>query len=93
MKPDLVAPGASVLTAYAHEKGKTVQSYGTSFAGPVVAGNAAIIRQYFEEGHFPCDFTDCSFDPSGSLIEAVLLNSAQSLKQVQVSEPGLKKTS
>ena len=91
MKPDLVAPGASVLTAYAHQQGKTVQAYGTSLAGPVVAGNGAIIRQYFEEGHLPCDFADCSFDPSGSLIKAVLLNSAQSLKQVQVSLPGMNK--
>lgn len=91
MKPDLVAPGASVLTAYAHEKGKTVHAYGTSLAGPVVAANAALIRQYFEEGHFPCDFNDCTFYPSGSLIKAVLLNSAQGLKQVQVSLPGSSK--
>jgi len=47
MKPDLVAPGASVLTAYAHETDKTVEIYGTSYAAPVVAGNAALVRQYF----------------------------------------------
>ena len=85
MKPDLVAPGASVLTAKAH--GSTVQAYGTSYAAPTVAGNAALIRQYFEEGKLPCGQNDCSFDPSGSLVKAVLMNSARSLKQVQVSRP------
>ena len=67
MKPDLVAPGVSVLTAYAHENGKTVQVYGTSFSGPVVAGNAALVRQYFEEGKLPCSWGNCKIDPSGSL--------------------------
>ena len=89
MKPDLVAPGASVLTAYAHENGKTIQAYGTSFSGPVVAGNAALVRQYFEEGKLPCTWKNCKLDPSGSLVKAVLLNSAQNLKQVQVSRPWL----
>ena len=87
MKPDLVAPGASVLTAYAHENGKTVQAYGTSFSGPVVAGNAALVRQYLEEGKLPCTWGNCKIDPSGSLVKAVLLNSAQNLKQVQVARP------
>lgn len=93
MKPDLVAPGASVLTPKAHENASTVQSYGTSFAAPTVAGNAALVRQYFEEGHLPCDELgneeehSCRIDPSGSLVKAVLMNSARSLKQVQVSRP------
>jgi hypothetical protein len=87
MKPDLVAPGATVLTAFAHETGKTVQSYGTSISAPVVAGNAALVRQYFEDGHLPCTWRSCKFDPSGSLVKAVLLNSGQSLKQVQASRP------
>ena len=91
MKPDIVAPGASILTAYAQETDKTVQGYGTSFSGPVVAGNAALVRQYFEEGKLPCNWNNCAFDPSGSLVKAVLLNSAYSLKQVQVSRPWLKK--
>jgi hypothetical protein len=92
MKPDVVAPGASVLTAYAHEDGKVVQSYGTSFSGPVVAGNAALVRQYFEDGHLPCNWSNgCNVDPSGSLVKAVLLNSAQNLEAVQVSRPWMEK--
>jgi hypothetical protein len=92
MKPDVVAPGASVLTTYAHQTGKIVQSYGTSFSGPIVAGNAALVRQYFEEGHLPCTWNNgCNVDPSGSLVKAVLLNGAQDLQAVQVSRPWLHK--
>ena len=92
MKPDLVAPGASVLTAYAHEYGKTVQVYGTSFSAPIVAGNAALVRQYFEEGLLPCSWKKCyNINPSGSLVKAVLLNSARPLKQVQVTDLGSSK--
>lgn len=93
MKPDLVAPGASVLTPYAHEYGKTVQVYGTSFSAPTVAGDAALVRQYFTEGHLPCDWNNgCKLDPSGSLVKAVLMNSATPLKEkVQVAWPWLQK--
>ena len=91
MKPDLVAPGASVLTAFAHEDGKTVQVYGTSFAAPNVAGNAALVRQYFREGNMPCTW-DCALDPSGTLVKAVLMNSARPLRGVQVARPWLDKT-
>ena len=91
MKPDLVAPGSSVQTAYANEEGKTVDVHGTSYSGPVVAGNAALVRQYFEEGKLPCQSEDCKLDPSGTLVKAVLLNSAHSLEKVQVTEPGMEK--
>ncbi len=89
MKPDIIAPGASVLTPYAHESGKTVLSYGTSFSAPNVAGNAALVRQYFEDGKYPCTWKNCKINPSGSLVKAVLMNSGQSLKRVQVSRPWL----
>jgi hypothetical protein len=90
MKPDLVAPGAPILTAFAHEYGKIVHVYGTSFAAPVVAGNAALVRQYFEEGNFPCSWANgCNMNPSGSLVKAVLMNSAQNLDAVKVSKPWL----
>lgn len=89
MKPDIVAPGYTVLAPRAHASDKnspeTFETFGTSFSAPVVAGNAALIRQYFEEGWFPCGSKGCgkSIDPSGSLVKAVLMNGAQSLKGVQ----------
>lgn len=59
---------------------------GTSYAAPNVSGNAALVRQYFEEGKAGdrCGLKNCKFDPSGTLVKAVLLNSARPLKQVQV---------
>jgi len=89
MKSDLVAPGAAVLTAYAHEEGRTVEVLGTSFAAPVVSGNAALVRQYFEEGWLPCNQGStlnvaCQIDPSGSLVKV-----HRRKKQVQVSPPWL----
>lgn len=58
---------------------------GTSMASPVLAGAAAILRQYFEEGY--CNSNSCcgskgctaSLNPSGSLLKAVLMNGAQPL--------------
>lgn len=89
MKPDVVAPGAAVLTASAHEIDKVVQVYGTSFAAPVVAGSAALVREYFEGGRLPCKCANCALDPSGTLVKAVLLNSARPIKQVQDVSPWL----
>jgi hypothetical protein len=89
MKPDIVAPGYTVLAPRAYAKDRnsadTFETFGTSFSAPVVAGNAALVRQYFEEGWFPCGSKGCgrSIDPSGSLVKAVLMNGAQSLKSVQ----------
>lgn len=92
IKPDVVAPGFTVLSAYAHPDigtSDTVELIGTSFSAPVVSGSAAIVRQYFEEGWFPCGSKGCgiSIKPSGALIKAVLMNGAQDLKQVQAIIP------
>lgn len=58
---------------------------GTSMSTPVVAGSAAIVRQYFKEGWCTeercCGSKGCGevINPSGSLLKAVLLNGAQPL--------------
>lgn len=51
-------------------------SEGTSMSVPAVAGSAAIVRQYFEEGWYPYGISQSSekLNPSGALVKAVLLN-------------------
>ena len=89
MKPDIVGPGYTLLAprAYAASKNKedTYETFGTSFSAPVISGSAALIRQYFEEGWFPCGKKGCgkAIFPSGPLVKAVMMNGAQSLKRVQ----------
>jgi hypothetical protein len=88
IKPDIVAPGYTVLTARAgstQNTSGTYESFGTSFSSPVIAGCAALVRQYFEEGWYPCGLKGCgnTILPTGSLVKAVLMNGAQSLTMVQ----------
>jgi subtilisin family serine protease len=62
---------------------KVFRSAGTSMATPVVAGAAAIIRQYFEDPRFYA--TQCTsgyplcnaFSPKGSTVKAMLVNSGE----------------
>lgn len=65
---------------------------GTSMATPVVAGTAAIVRQYFEEGYYPSGIkneNESMKNPSGALIKAVLMNSGQFLAGVDNLENGV----
>jgi len=66
---------------------------GTSMATPIVSGSAALIRQYFEQGHYqkyypittnnklPMNITS----PSGALVKAVILNGGQFLDSIDSS--------
>ena len=88
MKPDLIAPGYTILTARAHPsdgQDSVWQTFGTSFSSPAAAGNAALVRQYFEEGWYPCGSKGCGkkISPSGTLVKAVLMNGGRRLNQVQ----------
>lgn len=78
LKPDLVAPGTNIISARSEVAptdtvwGVFNQYYlfegGTSMAAPMVAGGAAIVRQFFRK--------QFSHNPSASLVKAVLINSA-----------------
>jgi hypothetical protein len=73
MKPDLVAPGYTILTALDHPMSRTdtVEVKGTSFSVGVVAGSAALVRQYFQEGWYPLGQKGSGnqINPSGPLVK------------------------
>eukprot|EP00955_Chlamydomonas_euryale_P049058 354169-Chlamydomonas_euryale.AAC.15 len=82
IKPDLVAPGATLLSAYGRGPLRGVSDtcsmarlQGTSMATPVVAAAAAQVRQYFRAGYYPSGMRRRSDEydaPSGMLVKAVL---------------------
>jgi hypothetical protein len=86
VKPDIMAPGISTISALgdvSHSDGNcSIQSLsGTSMACPTVAGAAALLREYFVRGFYPAGAATPSnaFEPSASLVKAVLLNGTQPL--------------
>lgn len=96
-KPDIVAPGYNIHSAngsVGKDTCSTLDMAGTSMSAPVVAGNAALVRQYFGDGFYPCGVKGCgeSITPSGSLVKAVLVNGAQNLKGVQFVPGGSVRT-
>jgi subtilisin family serine protease len=80
VKPDIVAPGI-VDSAAAGTGCSTTYFSGTSMATPVVAGNAALIQQYFKEGFYPTGFSvpENAFMPTSSLVKAVMMGGAKQI--------------
>ena len=76
-KPEVYAPGCSTRSASTANCGTTTMC-GTSMASPVVAGGAALVKQYFEDGFYPSGSAKPAnaLTPSGSLLRAMLANSA-----------------
>ena len=67
---------------------------GTSMAAPALAGAAAILRQYFQEGYCTsqqncCGYRGCGteINPSGSLLKAVLMNGANCSGNILDDQP------
>ncbi len=74
IKPDIGFCGESIMSV---DGGGGFQSMqGTSMATPGVAGNLALVRQYYTEGWYPtgAEVSANGFSPSAALIKATVLN-------------------
>lgn len=92
IKPDVVAPGTAILSTLSRDAsiddffGKSLDPLyaflaGTSMATPLVAGCAALVREYFQTKH--------GHQPSAALVKAMLINGAQNISgQYVPSESG-----
>ncbi len=88
IKPDIVAPAVSVVSALADlvnlpnaEAPVTTPKTGTSMATPAIAGNAALVRQFFADGYYPRGTATAAdtLNASGMVLKAVLLNGTNPL--------------
>ena len=88
IRPHVMAPGYVVKSAAGD--GSTTPGAGnsglktmggTSMATPAVAGAAALVREYFEEGYYPTggDVPADALTPSGALLKAMLINSGKDM--------------
>jgi serine protease AprX len=92
IKPDVVAPGTAILSTLSRDAriddffGKSLDPLyaflaGTSMATPLVAGCAALVREYFQTKH--------GHQPSAALVKAMLINGAKNISgQYVPSESG-----
>lgn len=82
-KPEVFACGISTVSASTGSCGTATLS-GTSMATPVVAGGAALIREYLMRGFYPTGGANASreFTPTGALVKAIAVNACRDMTDV-----------
>ncbi|ATY34633.1 hypothetical protein CVN68_14090 [Sphingomonas psychrotolerans] len=89
VKPDLVAPGVGILAAKSHDSDAPIHPWpadpnayqymsGTSMAAPLVAGAAAVVREYYRKERLHV--------PSAALLKATLINGTEWIDQATFTD-------
>lgn len=83
-KPEIYSPGCGIVSARDNGACGTLSMSGTSMASPSIAAAGALVKDYFESGYWPGGLANPqdAFVPSGSLLKAVLINSARDMTGV-----------
>lgn len=94
LKPDLMAPANNTSADSDFNIGTQNcgldSGAGTSYASPLAAGAAALVRQYYMDGYYPTGAPDPAraLKPSAALVRATLLNSGENMTGAR-SYPGM----
>ncbi|RMX67097.1 hypothetical protein DD238_003793 [Peronospora effusa] len=100
-KPDLVAPGMTIISSQSEKPGSTTKSsavcplQGTSQSTPVIAGMAVLIYEWLRDGWWKNGVPDPTFGMDtipASLIKALLLHSSEAMSR-RLVQPGTGVTS
>jgi subtilisin family serine protease len=95
IKPDLTAPGSGVTSSSSDgsllsSNCTTATGNGTSYASPMVAGLAALVRDYFAQGFYPSGARVASNalpSVSAALVKAMLINACVPMSNAIAAPP------
>jgi len=93
IKPDVLGPGHFVTSALSDQDPQSFQckgydslqsKKGSSMSSAIIAGHAALVRQYFMQGWYPSGEASSqdSMIPSGSLLKAIFINSGSQVEAI-----------